>query len=212
MFSSAFFQDLAILAVPFLLGITCHELAHGLVSHALGDPTPRRAGRLTLNPVRHLDPLGTLALVLTQTIGWAKPVPVDPSYYRHPRRDMVLVAAAGPAANMLVGLGFAALLWTLTRAPLNWDNPHVAFWAVPLVRITAAGVTINAALALFNLIPIPPLDGSKILAALLPPSLAGRYLRMERYGFLAILLLAVTGGLSLIIRPALHWVHEILLG
>lgn len=174
---AATIQHLAIMAVPFLVGITCHEVAHGWVSYLLGDPTPRLAGRLTANPLRHLDPLGTLALVLTQAIGWAKPVPVDPRYYASPRRDMVLVALAGPAANLVVAFAFALLFWGLESLPVDWSTPQAAFWGRPLAGIALAGVSINVALAVFNLLPIPPLDGSKVVAWLLPPHLATQYLR-----------------------------------
>ncbi len=208
---AATIQHLAIMAVPFLLGITCHELAHGWVSAKLGDPTPQLAGRLTFNPLRHLDPWGTLVLILTQTIGWAKPVPVDPRFYRHPRRDLVLVAAAGPAANILLALGFALFLWALGLLPIDWTAPRAAFWGRPLARIAAAGVSINVALAVFNLLPIPPLDGSKIVAWVLPPRIATAYLDLERYGAFAILLLALTGALSFIIRPVLRLAQAILL-
>lgn len=208
---TATIQHLAVMAVPFLLGITCHELAHGWVSSRLGDPTPRLAGRLTLNPLRHLDLWGTLTLVLTQTIGWAKPVPIDPRHYRHPRRDLVLVAAAGPAANLLVALGFAALFWTLGMLPVDWSRPGAAFWGEPLARIAVAGVSINTALAVFNLLPIPPLDGSKIVAWLLPPRLGAAYLGLERYGFVLVLVLALTGALSLVIRPAVRLTQALLL-
>ncbi len=204
-------QHLAIMAVPFLVGITCHEVAHGWVSYLLGDPTPKLAGRLTANPLRHLDPMGTLALMLTQTIGWAKPVPVDPRHYASPRRDMVLVALAGPAANLVVAFACALFFWGLGSLPVDWSSPQAAFWGRPLASIAMAGVSINVALAVFNLLPIPPLDGSKIVAWLLPPLLASQYLRWERFGFIAILILAMTGALSFVIRPALRLVQALLL-
>jgi Zn-dependent protease len=206
-----FVRELAIIAVPVLAAITFHELAHGYVAYLLGDPTAKNAGRLTLNPLKHLDPLGTLVLVVTRMIGWAKPVPVDPRYFMDPKRGMMLVSVAGPASNFLLALLFALLYHGLV---FSWGvmgaQASVAMFK-PLVLMCQAGVVINLALGMFNLLPIPPLDGSKILAGVLPADMAQGLLRLERYGFMIILVLALTGVLGKIIFPAIRFVGGFLL-
>lgn len=200
-------QHLSIVAIPFIFGITCHEVAHGYVSYLLGDPTAKNAGRLTLNPLKHLDPLGTLTLILTRMIGWAKPVPINPAYYRNPRRDILYVSLAGPMANFGVMLLFAVILKLLALAA---HNPGAASWAYflyPAINIAMAGIFINAILGVFNLLPIPPLDGSKILACLLPPSLGASFMRLEPYGFLILLAFAVAGILEWVLSPVSDFVR-----
>lgn len=189
-------RELAIFAIPLLLGITCHEVAHGYVAYLLGDPTAKNAGRLTLNPLKHLDPLGTLVLVVTRRIGWAKPVPIEPRYFKNYRRDMLLVSVAGPAANFILGFGFY-FLYLIINQILPMFSPAVQQNILtPLGYISSAGVLVNFILGIFNLIPVPPLDGSKILASLLPPDLAEQYMRIERFGFIIILILVFTGILQ----------------
>jgi len=186
------------LAVPLLLGLTCHELAHGLAALALGDPTAKLAGRLTMNPIRHLDPMGAIAFILAN-IGWAKPVPVNAMYFRRPMRDMMLVSLAGPGANFLLATLFAALFHLLL--PLALTQPELRSVLHPLVLIGQAGVVVNLMLAFFNLLPIPPLDGSNLLAWLLPSRLAESYLSLGRYGFmllLGLLILSQLAGISLL--------------
>ncbi len=188
----------SILAVPLLLGLTCHELAHGLVALALGDPTAKLAGRLTMNPLRHLDPMGAIAFILAN-IGWAKPVPVNAMYFKRPMRDMMLVSLAGPGANFALALLFAGLFHLLL--PLAISHPELRSVLHPLVLIGQAGVVVNLMLAFFNLLPIPPLDGSNILAWVLPDRLAYSYLALGRYGFmllLGLLILSQLLGLSLL--------------
>ncbi|RUM88927.1 MAG: site-2 protease family protein [Thermodesulfatator sp.] len=192
---------LLLLAPPLLTAIVFHELAHGWVAWRLGDPTAKLAGRLTLNPLKHLDPIGTLVLVLTQAIGWARPVPVNPRYFRNPRRDMMWVGLAGPGANLLMGTGLA--LFYRIFAPLV---PRL------LEVMLVLGVQINLGLALFNLLPVPPLDGSRVLAGLLPPSLAYPYLRYEFWGFLLLVLLVFTGVVGKIILPLILGLSHLLLG
>ncbi|HDQ41670.1 MAG TPA: site-2 protease family protein [Desulfonatronum sp.] len=208
---ATFVRELAIIAVPVLAAITFHELAHGYVAYLLGDPTAKNAGRLTLNPLKHLDPLGTLVLVLTRMIGWAKPVPVDPRYFADPKRGMMLVSVAGPACNFLLAMVFALLYHVLI---FSWGatggQASMAMFK-PLVLMCQAGVVINLALGIFNLLPIPPLDGSKILAGLLPPNAAHGLLRLERYGFVIILVLALTGMIGKIIFPAIRYIGGFLL-
>lgn len=201
----------SIIAIPFFLGITCHEVAHGYVSYLLGDPTAKQAGRLTLNPLKHLDPLGTLTLIVTQLIGWAKPVPINPSYYKDYRKGLRYVSLAGPMANFAVMLFFAAILKILVLVSQYPVTPTTVYVLKPMINIAMAGIVINAILGAFNLLPIPPLDGSKILASLLPGHLAFRYMQFERYGFIVLLLLAVTGALGMILSPVLSAVQYLII-
>ena len=186
-------KEIAIFAVPLFLGITCHEVAHGYVAYLLGDPTAKNAGRLTLNPIKHLDPMGTLVFILTRRIGWAKPVPVDPRYFKNPRKDMVLVSVAGPITNFVLAAMFYGLYTALLATGTSFSPSVQQTVLIPLVNIFAAGTLVNIVLGVFNLIPLPPLDGSKILAGFLPPKLAWQYLQIERYGFIILILLVMTG-------------------
>ncbi len=192
-----------VLAPPFLAGLTFHELAHGMVADRLGDPTPRAAGRLTLNPLKHLDPLGVVFFFLVK-IGWAKPVQVNPGYFRNPERDMMLVALAGPAANLVLAVLSALLLRGLLLLPLPA--------AMELVLLMlAASVWINVMLAVFNLLPVPPLDGSRILRGVLPRGLRPLFDGLERWGFLLLLLLFYTGVIGKVLRPIMNLGHRLLL-
>src|SRR5665648_109343 len=188
-----------ILAPAVLLALTVHEFAHGYVASRLGDPTARALGRLTLNPLKHLDPLGTIAFFIFH-IGWAKPVPVNSAYFKNPQKDMLWVALAGPLTNLILALIsalMARIVWFLANSlPYSVLGEAVL---VPLSSILIASVWINLVLCIFNFLPIPPLDGSRILAGLLPPDLARSYASIERYGFILILILAVTGVLSKLI-------------
>lgn len=208
---SQLIHHFSIIAIPFFLGITCHEVAHGYVSYLLGDPTAKNAGRLTLNPLKHLDPLGTLTLIVTQLIGWAKPVPINPSYYKDYRQGILYVSLAGPMANFLVMLFFAVILKTLIIFSHNPAAASSEFVLRPMINIAVAGVFINAILGTFNLLPIPPLDGSKVLACLLPGHLAVRFMQLERYGFIILLVMAVTGVLGKILSPVAAFVQNILI-
>jgi len=200
---------LAIFTVPLLLGVVLHELAHGYAAWLYGDPTAKNAGRLTLNPIKHLDKTGTLVFVLTAffssfVIGWAKPVPINPRYFRNPRQGIMVVSLAGPLANfalvVLFYIGFSLLL----MVPAEGEGRLQSFFLEPLLHIFAAGVIVNAVLGVFNLLPIPPLDGSKILAGLLPRSLLMPYLRLEKYGFFILLLLLMTGALRHVFEPIFY--------
>lgn len=207
----SFIRDLIILAPPLLLALTFHEFAHGYVANRFGDPTAKLAGRLTLNPLKHLDPIGTLAFFFIK-IGWAKPVPVNPRFFAHPKQDMLWVALAGPLTNLTLAVLSAMLakgVWFL--ASVLPATPLVARILVPANEMLIASVWINLLLCIFNFLPIPPLDGSKILIGILPDTLALSYLKIEKYGFLLILILAFSGVLSKIILPIISFVHHILL-
>ena len=195
-------QRFAVLALPILFAITVHEVAHGWVAKLLGDPTAQRLGRLTLNPIRHIDPVGTilvpglLLFVGGFIFGWAKPVPVTWENLRHPKRDMAIVAAAGPAANLIM-----AIVWGLLAQFCLWLPPTQAWVAEPLLYMGMAGVTINVVLMVLNLLPLPPLDGGRVAVGLLPGPAAWQLSRVEPYGFFILLGLLATGVLSMIMGP-----------
>lgn len=209
---AAYVREIALLAVPLLIAVTFHEVAHGYVAYLLGDPTAKAAGRMTLNPLKHLDPLGVLAFLLTRMIGWAKPVPVDARYFKNPARGMILVSVAGPAMNFLLAMTFSILFRLVggLAVAAREESVGAMLWE-PLAYMCLAGVTVNLAIGLFNLLPIPPLDGSRILAGLLPPRAAYAYLRYERYGFFLVILLAVTGILGHLLVPAILFLRGLLL-
>ncbi len=171
-----------------LLALVLHEYAHGLVADRLGDPTPRAAGRLTLNPLRHLDPVGTLMLLVAH-IGWARPVPIDAQYFKNPRAGMVSVSLAGPLANMAGALSFGLLLRFVPAQTLAMSSP---FWSA-LTSFLLWGMVINLVLAAFNLLPLPPLDGSKVLQGLLPARAASAYGWLGHMGPLPLLVLVIAG-------------------
>lgn len=198
----------AIWALPVILAITLHEAAHGYVARHFGDPTAEQAGRITLNPLKHIDPIGTIlvpAMILAMStlagmggmlFGWAKPVPVNFSRLRHPKADMFWVAAAGPLANLAMALGWAGLL------KLAFVLPQTAY-TLPMAQMAEAGITINLILMLLNLLPIPPLDGGRIAVSLLPARQALTFARLEPYGFPILIVLLVTGVLGRILGPLL---------
>lgn len=205
-------QRISILAVPILLAVTFHEYAHGWVADKLGDSTARLSGRLTFNPIKHLDFFGTIVFILTQMIGWAKPVPVNPFNLRNPRKDMMLVSLAGPAANLLLAALSAFLYRWISPlgTPVSTSLPMEIL--VPLDLMIRYSVIINIGLAVFNIIPIPPLDGSKILAGMLPEKLYGKFQKIEPYGFLILLLLVVTRTVNAIIYPCIVFFLTLFLG
>jgi Zn-dependent protease len=194
-------------AVPVVFAITLHEAAHGYVAKLFGDQTAYMLGRVTLNPLKHIDPVGTIAVpgfliaasVLTKAplfiFGWAKPVPVNFGNLRHPKRDMLWVAAAGPLANFVMALGWALLLKaSVPDGPAGSDG---------LFEMADAGVQVNLMLMALNLLPILPLDGGRIAVSLLPQKLAAGYARLEPYGFMLVILLLVTGVLNTLMQPIL---------
>jgi Zn-dependent protease len=197
-------QLVSVLLIPVLFAIIVHEVAHGWVAKHLGDPTAERLGRLTLNPIKHIDPVGTVLvpalLILMRTgfvFGWAKPVPVTWENLRHPKRDMAIVAAAGPASNLLMAIGWA-LLARLGGA-LVANQPAIG---EPLVYMGLGGILANVLLMVFNLLPLPPLDGGRVAVGLLPGPWAWRLSRVEPYGFFILIGLMITGLLGYLIWPA----------
>ncbi|MCD6570219.1 MAG: site-2 protease family protein [Deltaproteobacteria bacterium] len=193
-----------LLIVPVLFSISVHEVCHGYVAYRLGDPTAKRAGRLTLNPIKHIDIIGLLVLFITQMIGWAKPVPVDPRYFKNPRKDMMWVAIAGPASNMVIAI-ITALILKAFGGILGGS------YLYPLVYMLNIMVMINVGLAIFNLIPIPPLDGGRIIVGLLPRNLAYTWSRIEPYGFIILLVLIFTRVINVVLFPVIMGIINILL-
>jgi Zn-dependent protease len=196
-------QKAAIWALPVLFAITLHEVAHGWVASKFGDQTARLAGRLTINPLKHIDIMGTIVVPLLMLafggfiFGWAKPVPVDARNLHNPRYNMVIVALAGPVSNLLM-----AIFWALIeKLGLNLN----AWFGVPLIYMGQAGIIINLVLAVLNCLPIPPLDGGRVVANLLPGRMSWNMYRIEPYGFLILLLLMVSGILPTIISPIVYF-------
>jgi Zn-dependent protease len=188
-------QRIAVTAIPMIFAITVHEAAHGYVARHFGDMTAARSGRITLNPLKHIDPIGTV-LIPSLTMffggiffGWAKPVPVDFTRLRHPKADMLWVAAAGPAANLVM-----LILWALVIKFFGANVPFVALMG-------AAGILTNTVLMVLNLIPLPPLDGGRIAVSLLPTNLAVKFAQIERYGFIILIVLLMTHILDKIMWP-----------
>ena len=203
-----YIQKIAIYALPVIFAITVHEAAHGFAARFFGDMTADRAGRITLNPLKHIDPIGTILLpALTLLVGgilfgWAKPVPVDFSRLRNPKRDMLWVAAAGPASNFVM-----ALFWAL-MIKLSVTAPNI--YSEPMALMGQAGVMINVVLMVLNLLPLPPLDGGRIAVSLLPNHLAFKYAQIERYGFMILIVLLATGILNRIMEPFIDAVIQII--
>lgn len=195
-------QIIAIAALPVIFAITLHEAAHGYAARFFGDRTADREGRISLNPLRHIDPVGTVLVPVVILLlsgasllfGWAKPVPVDFSRLRRPKQDMLWVAAAGPAANLFMALAWG-LLFKLAQV-----LPETAY-TLPMLRMADIGMDINVALMLLNLLPLPPLDGGRILVSLLPIRQAIAFSRIEPWGFPLLLLLLFTGVLSAVLNP-----------
>lgn len=184
-------SDLIFTLIAIIPALSVHEYAHGWVSWKLGDPTPKMDGRLSLNPLHHLDPLGTLFLVIFK-FGWAKPVMVNPQYYKRPKEGMALVALAGPVANFI----FALVCLVICNLIAKISGGTVSQTVYYLYQAFLVMALVNAGLGVFNLIPLPPLDGSKILGAILPANTYFRYMQFERYGFVVLFFLLYIGTLN----------------
>ncbi len=182
----SYLLNIVLSVVPSLLCITFHEVSHGYIAYRLGDTTAKDAGRLTLNPLKHIDPMGLLMMIVFK-FGWAKPVPVNMMRFRNPKRGMALTALAGPVSNVLLALVFLFLYGLLYRALYSVQ------FLLDMIWLTAY---ISLALAIFNIIPVSPLDGSKVLFALLPDAAYAKLMRYERYGMILLLVLVATGVLS----------------
>jgi len=206
-----FIQKVIVYAPPILFAITVHEVAHGWVASKLGDKTALMLGRLTLNPLKHIDLVGTVIIPLILLFfggfifGWAKPVPVNPNNLKKPRRDMALVAIAGPIANIIMAIIWAAIM----KLGIILMGHDLKF-ALPIVLMGQAGIIINLVLMILNLIPIPPLDGSRVVSALLPVKLAAKYDHIAPYGIFILLLLLVTGILHLFLWPPIVLLQKLI--
>lgn len=208
-------QGIAIYALPVIFAITLHEAAHGYVAKYFGDLTAEMAGRITLNPLRHIDPVGTILLPLTMFLtskllmgsgllfGWAKPVPVNFGRLRQPKKDMLWVAAAGPGANLLMAFFWAAII------KLGMNMPD-SIYLKPMVLMGIAGIEINVVLMVLNLLPLPPLDGGRIAVSLLPNRLAWKFAQIEPYGFIILLILFISGVLSVVLWPLIIFTKQMI--
>lgn len=204
-------QRLIIWIPPVLFAITLHEVAHGWVALGLGDSTAKRLGRLSLNPLRHVDPIGTVLVPAALfffsgfIFGWARPVPINFHQLNHPKRDMALVALAGPLANIAMAIGWALLM--IVGAALWSQQPWLG---MPLYYMGHAGIFINIILAVLNMLPIPPLDGSRVLAGLLPDYWGGLLARVEPFGLVILVLLLASGILIYILEPPVRFLQQII--
>jgi Zn-dependent protease len=203
-------QRIVVWVLPVIFAITVHEVAHGWVAKKYGDNTASSLGRLTLNPIKHIDLLGTIILpgllLITGTgfiFGWAKPVPVDPRNFKNPLQDMAIVALAGPVSNLLMAVGWA--LVARLGVTIGAGTEAISH---PLIYSGVAGISINLVLAMINLLPIPPLDGSRILTGILPTYWAWQYNRLERYGFIILILLLYTKVLNLLLEYPLFFAQK----
>lgn len=201
-------QTIAVYALPVLFAITLHEAAHAYAARYFGDLTAYSQGRMSLNPSRHIDPIGTVLLPLVLALlhspfifGYAKPVPIDFSRLNHPKRDMLWVAFAGPAANLVMALGWMVLYLLLYAADMNEEY---------FFKVSEAGILVNLVLFAFNLFPLPPLDGGRIMTSLLPNRYAYKYARIEPYGFFIVLALAMTNLLKFWMIPVVAVANGVL--
>ncbi len=204
-------QRLVVWVIPVLFAITVHETAHGWMALRFGDPTAKMLGRLTLNPIKHIDPVGTvlvpgvLLLIGGFLFGWAKPVPITWENLKNPRRDMAWVAAAGPLSNLLM-----AIFWALVVRLGAMLGGAAEGWVIFVLYVGVAGIFVNSVLMMLNLLPLPPLDGGRVVSALLPPRLSWQYGKVEPFGFPILVLLLFTGMLGKILWPLITLLLSIL--
>jgi len=214
-------QKIAVMAMPLVFAIVFHEVAHGWVANKLGDPTAKDLGRLTLNPIPHIDLIGTIIMPLLLyfgtngqfVFGYAKPVPIDPRYFKDPKKGMALSSLAGPGINLLMAILFSLVLRVIFPALKESDLTDISGRALfPIALMLSYGVLINVALAVLNLVPVPPLDGSRIVYWLLPEKLGAAYYRLERFGMLILMALLIFRVLGAIIWPVVIYVLYFFLG
>ena len=204
-------QTISIAAIPILFAITLHEAAHGYVARHFGDMTAYQQGRISLNPIRHIDPIGTIVLPLLMLwatsgafmFGWAKPVPVNFGALRNPKKDMLWVALAGPASNLVMAMGWAIFYKV---ALLNPDS----YFAEPLLQMASIGIKINVVLMVLNLLPLPPLDGGRVAVSLLPHRQAFQLAKLEPYGMFILIFMAITPVLAWVLSPLVNSVYQII--
>ena len=202
-------QTIALAAIPVLFAITLHEAAHGYVARHFGDLTAHQQGRITLNPLRHIDPVGTIMLPLLTLwmggilFGWAKPVPVNFAALRNPKRDMLWVAIAGPASNLVMAMGWALLF------KIAWLNPS-HYFAEPLLGMAEWGIKINIVLMVLNMLPLPPLDGGRVAVSMLPHRQSYQLSKIEPYGIFILIFMAITPVLGWILLPPIRLVYQLL--
>jgi Zn-dependent protease len=214
-------QKIAVMAMPLVFAIVFHEVAHGWVAHRLGDPTAKMMGRLTLNPIPHIDLIGTIIMPLLlffvsdgrMIFGWAKPVPINPAYFKDPKKGMALSALSGPGINIVMAVMCSFLLRVVLMGLEGKLPDQVWDWvSAPLTYMLGYGIIFNVVLAVLNMIPIPPLDGSRVMFWLLPERQAQAYYRLEPYGMFILLFLIMFGVLGKIITPIIRPILMLLLG
>jgi len=206
-----YIKFITIAIVPFMLAITVHEVSHGYSAYLLGDDTAKKAGRLTLNPLAHIDPLGMIFLIVTRLFGWAKPVPVNfGKLHRNRKYGPAIVSFAGPFSNLILAILSSILLHSLTGMQVQEGGLAVKV-LTPLMGMIYLSVRINIALFIFNLLPIPPLDGGRIVQSLLPYNQAVAFSKIERYGFIILIILFMTHTIDAILMPAMNIMFKILL-